>query len=211
MFKKNAGEYAAVRRTQWRLLNCNYWALSVSESSWKRVLMLSRMVQLATFNQLKSTCKDSNNGFLVQRAPWWKDPVSESAFSHWRWHRSVLFFFLSCLLLLKEKKKVPPLVFLGGSFCSSHLKVIFSLSLCWRYQHTHKEPCPGNSPKVSRALFFLLPPLCIQPSLGDRDPHRPSTQDTQGRPSLLSPSSFLSFQGSPFLSGKKNLCSFVLN
>lgn len=103
MFQKNKGGCAAVSCAQWHLLNCNYWVFSVSEASWKRVLMLSRMVQLTTFNQLKSTCKDSNNRFLVQRAPCWKVPVSESAFSHWGRHRSI--FFFSFLSPFRRKKK----------------------------------------------------------------------------------------------------------
>lgn len=136
MFKNNKGGYAAFRRTQWHLLNCNYWVFSVTEASWKRVLMLSQIVQLATFNQLKSTCKDSNNRFLVQRAPWWKVPVSESAFSHWGRHRSVFFSFLSPSF---RRIKDPPLVFLGGSFCSSHLKVIFfPLTLLTISAHTQR-------------------------------------------------------------------------
>lgn len=121
-FKKNKGGYAAVRRTQWRLLNCNYWVFSGTEASWKRVLMLSQIVQLATFNQLKSTCKDSNNRFLVQRAPWWKVPVSESAFSHWGRHRSVFFSFLSPSF---RRKKRPASCLLGRFFLFLSLKGYF--------------------------------------------------------------------------------------
>lgn len=36
----------------------------------------------------------------------------------------------------------------------------FPLSLCWRYQHTQKGPCPGNSPKVSRALCPTMHSAC---------------------------------------------------
>ena len=71
------------------------------------------------------------------------------------------------------------LVFLGGgvSFFLPHFEVIFFLSMCWRYQNTQKEPCPGNSPKVSRGFISHC---AFSPSWETTDPHRPSAWSTQG-------------------------------
>lgn len=62
---------------------------------------------------------------------------------------------------------------LGFVFFLLHFEVIFFLSLCWQYQHTQNESCPGNSPKVSRALFPTMhsappgrPQILTGPKLG---------------------------------------------
>ena len=59
----------------------------------------------------------------------------------------------SNFLPLKGKLFSLSLCLLLCFFSLHNKKRFFHFSLCWRYQHTQKEPCPGNSPKISRALF----------------------------------------------------------
>lgn len=47
----------------------------------------------------------------------------------------------------------PSVVFLGGSFCFPSLKDIFSAHVADDISSPWKKTCPGNSPKVSKALF----------------------------------------------------------
>lgn len=120
--KKKVG-YAAVTCTQWRPLSYNDWTFSITEAPSKWVVMLSWIVQLTTFNQLKSTCKeDFQQSFLSPKSPVLKGSCQWKCFLRLR-TKSLSFFLF--LLLLEEKKKSPVSCLLGRFFLFLSLKGYF--------------------------------------------------------------------------------------